>query len=484
MTTDPVKTPTNSKGKIELALLKIEIILLIGGLAALLDTTMVNVAVHTLTTDLHTTVSAIQWVITGYLLAMSMTVPVSGWAVNRFGGKRMWLVSLTVFLAGSILSGVSWDTSSLILFRILQGIGAGLIFPILTTLAVQAAGGHNLGQVMSFMSLPALFAPIFGPVLGGIIVQTLGWHWIFFINIPVCIAAIALAWWELPESEVSGSCQDLDIAGLLLLSPALALLVYAISQAGSSVQSSFWRVVIPLAIGLILAGIFILHASSAKKSAMKKMPIIDLRLFASRYFSASCILFFLIGAISAGSLLLLPLYFQQVRGADVLFTGLWLIPEGLGMLLTRSWIGNLTDHVDARVLIQAGLVVTLIGIVPFSFIGPTASPVIVAVLLFVVGIGMGGGLIPVMVAAYRGLAGDQISHASSATRIFQLIGGAFGSAAIAVILQQELQGYGSSGIAAVTNAYAVTFWGLSGMAVIAIFAAFYLPRKSGDTPRP
>jgi len=484
MTTDPVKTPTNSKGKIEPALLKIEMILLIGGLAALLDTTMVNVAVNTLTADLHTTVSAVQWVITGYLLAMSMTVPVSGWAVNRFGGKRMWLVSLAIFLAGSILSGISWDTTSLILFRILQGIGAGLIFPILTTLAVQAAGGHSLGQVMSIMSLPALFAPIFGPVLGGIIVQTLGWHWIFFINIPICIAAIILAWWELPESNVSGSCQDLDITGLLLLSPALVLLVYAISQAGSCGQNFFGRVLIPLTLGLLLAGIFIFHASSAKKPSMKSTPVIDISLFASRYFSASCILLFLIGAISAGSLLLWPLYFQQVRGADVLFTGLWLIPEGLGMLLTRSWIGNLTDHVDARVLIQAGLVITLIGIVPFSVIGPATSPFIIAVLLFIVGIGVGGGLIPVMVVAYRGLAGEQISHASSATRIFQLIGGAFGSAAIAVILQQELQVYGSSGIAAVTSAYAVTFWGLSGLAVIAIFTAFYLPRQRGDTPRP
>lgn len=201
MTTEPKKTATKSKEKIDPPVMKIAVILLIGGLAPLFDTTMVNVAINTLTANLHTTVADIQWMITGYLLAMSMTIPVSGWAVNNFGGKRMWLFSLGLFLGGSVLSALSWDVTSLIVFRIIQGIGAGLIVPILMTLTAQTAGGHNLGQVMSLMSLPALFAPIFGPVLGGIIIQTLNWHWIFFINIPICILAMIFAWRELPSDK-------------------------------------------------------------------------------------------------------------------------------------------------------------------------------------------------------------------------------------------------------------------------------------------
>jgi EmrB/QacA subfamily drug resistance transporter len=480
MTTDPIKSIPNPNEKNDPAVLKIAVILLVGGLAPLFDTTMVNVAINTLTANLHTTMADIQWVITGYLLAMSMTIPVSGWAVSRFGGKRMWLFSLGVFLCGSVLSALSWDVISLIVSRIIQGIGAGLIVPILMTLVAQAAGGKNLGRIMSLMSLPALFAPIFGPVLGGIIVHTLGWHWIFFINIPICIVAFILAWRELPENKSSDSGQVLDIMGILLLSPALALLVYAISRVSSCGESFGIMVMVPLIAGIVLLGVFIIHAASAKKASL-----LDISLFKSHTFSASCFLLFAIGAISAGAMLLLPLYFQQVRGADVLLAGLWLIPEGLGMLLTRSWIGKLTDRIDSRLLVQAGLVVVIIGIVPFSFAGPDASPLILAAALFVEGIGLGGVLIPVMVSAYRGLSQEQIPHASSATRIFQLIGGAFGSAVIAVIIQHQLQVNGTSGIAGVAPAYAGTFWWLAGLAVLAILSAFALPlRKDSNSCQP
>jgi EmrB/QacA subfamily drug resistance transporter len=470
-----IQTPVKPRENIDPAVLKIAVILLVGGLAPLFDTTMVNVAINTLTASLHTTMADIQWVITGYLLAMSMTIPVSGWAVNRFGGKRMWLFSLGVFLCGSVLSALSWDVLSLIVSRIFQGIGAGLLIPILMTLTAQAAGGKNLGQIMSLMSLPALFAPIFGPVLGGIIVHTLGWHWIFFINIPICIVAFVLAWHELPENKSSECDKTLDITGILLLSPALALLVYAISRVSSCGESFGLMVITPLIVGIVLLGVFIIHAISVKKGSL-----LDIGLFKSRTFSASCVLLFAIGAISAGAMLLLPLYFQQVRGADVLFAGLWLIPEGLGMLLTRSWIGKLTERIDSRVLVQASLVVVIIGIVPFSFAGPDTSPLLIAATLFVEGIGLGGVLIPVMASAYRGLDREQIPHASSATRIFQLIGGAFGSAAIAVIIQHRLQAQVTSGIAEVTTAYAGAFWWLAGLAIIAILSAFALPLKEED----
>ncbi|PWR71700.1 MDR family MFS transporter [Methanospirillum lacunae] len=477
MNTELKKIATKSKEKIDPAVLKIAVILLVGGLAPLFDTTMVNVAINTLTASLHTTVADIQWMITGYMLAMSMTIPVSGWAVSNFGGKRMWLFSLGVFLAGSILSALSWDVTSLIMFRILQGIGAGLIVPILMTLTAQAAGGHNLGQIMSLMGLPALFAPIFGPVLGGIIIHILNWHWIFFINIPICIAAIVFAWRELPEDEISDSHQTLDIMGILLLSPALALLVYAISRVSSRVNLFDEIILIPLTASLILLGGFIIHIAMKKEGSL-----LDISLFKSHTFSASCILLFAVGAISAGMMFILPLYFQQVRGADVLYAGLWLIPEGLGMLLTRSWIGRLTDRINSRILVQASLVVIIIGTVPFSFAGPDTNPLFIALALFVDGIGLGGVLIPVMVSSFRGLSMEQIPHASSATRIFQLIGGAFGSAVIAVVIQQQLLIHGTSGISEITKAYSGAFWWLTGVAMIAILSSFTLPLIAEESP--
>lgn len=476
MNTELKENPTKPKDKIDPAVLKIVVILLVGGLAPLFDTTMVNVAINTLTASLHTTVADIQWMITGYMLAMSMTIPVSGWAVSRFGGKRMWLFSLGVFLAGSILSALSWDVTSLIIFRIIQGIGAGLIVPILMTLTAQSAGGQNLGQIMSLMSLPALFAPIFGPVLGGIILHTLNWHWIFFINIPICIVAIIFAWWKLPQDTVSKKPLTLDIIGILLLSPGLALLVFAISRV---IRVSLFDVtfLIPLIASLILLGGFIVHIVLTQEGSL-----LDIRLFKSHTFSASCILLFAVGALSAGMMFILPLYFQQVRGADVLYAGLWLIPEGIGMLLTRSWIGRLTDRINSRILVQASLVIIIIGTVPFSFAGPDTNPLFIVLTLFVDGIGLGGVLIPVMVSSFRGLSMELIPHASSATRIFQLIGGAFGSAVIAVVIQQQLLIHGTSGISEITNAYAGAFWWLTGLAMIAILSSFALPLIAEGSP--
>ena len=152
--------------KLDPQVIKVLIILIIGTIAPLLDSTMVNVAIKTIAGDLKSTVSVIQWVVTGYVLAMGIAVPVSGWATNRFGGKRVYMFSLFAFLVGSILSSLAWNIESLIVFRFLQGFSAGLLVPTLQTLMVQAAGGRNLGRVMSFVSIPSMLGPILGPVLG------------------------------------------------------------------------------------------------------------------------------------------------------------------------------------------------------------------------------------------------------------------------------------------------------------------------------
>ncbi len=194
---------------------------LVGALAPLFDTTIVNVAVDTLGRDLHTSVTAIQWVVTGYLLALGMVIPLSGWSVARFGGKRMWMLGVALFLVGSVLSGAAWNISSLIAFRVLQGIGGGLMMPIVQTLIVQAAGGRRLGRLMAVVTTPALVGPILGPVLGGMIVGNLSWRWIFYFNVPICVAAPVLAWRGLPTVPPHGK-QRLDVLGLILLPPALA----------------------------------------------------------------------------------------------------------------------------------------------------------------------------------------------------------------------------------------------------------------------
>lgn len=264
-TANSQKSHKPQKEKMDPVILKITLILVFGALAPLFDSTMVNVAINTLTVDLKSTVSLIQWVITGYVLAMGMTVPVSGWAVNRFGGKKVYMFSLVIFLAGSILCSLSWNPGSLIGFRLLQGAGAGILIPTLQTVLVQSAGGRNLGRIMSIIGIPTVLGPILGPVLGGIIINSWSWRFIFYVNIPVTLIALVLAWRGIPADEPSSDKQSLDIIGLLLMSPAFAILIYGISQISAYGGLNSSRVAVPLLVGLSLMTVFIVYALRTKK---------------------------------------------------------------------------------------------------------------------------------------------------------------------------------------------------------------------------
>src|SRR5690349_993639 len=208
-------------------------VVVLGTIMSILDTTIVNVAIETLGRDLHASLSSIQWVATGYLLALATVIPLTGWAMERFGGKRMWMISVTLFMAGSALCGLSWSVESLIVFRVLQGFGGGMILPIGQAILAQAAGPQRMGRVMSVIGVPTLLGPVLGPVIGGLIVDHFSWRWIFFVNLPVGAIALALAYRILPRAERVGNTR-LDVRGMLLLSPGLALLIYGLSQVGTA----------------------------------------------------------------------------------------------------------------------------------------------------------------------------------------------------------------------------------------------------------
>ncbi|WP_342423530.1 MDR family MFS transporter [Paenibacillus sp. FSL E2-0178] len=458
------------KEKLDPAILKVALILVFGALAPLFDSTMINVAIRTLTSDLQSSVAVIQWVITGYVLTMGMAIPVSGWAVNRFGGKKVYMFSLAVFLAGSVLCSLAWNPGSLIGFRLLQGVGAGILITTLQTVLVQTAGGRNIGRIMSIISIPTLLGPILGPVLGGVIINSLGWRFIFYVNIPITLIAILLAWRGIPADEPSTRKQTLDLTGLLLLSPAFAILIYGIAQISTYGGLHSSKVVIPLVIGLVLMAAFIVYALRTRIE-----PLLDLRLFKSRIFSASNVTVFLSGMVMNGALLLLPLYYQQVRGESVLYTGMMMIPQGIGMLLTRSWIGSLSDRTGSRIIVILSLLVTIFATLPFAFAGSDTNLILLAAALVVRGAALNGLLIPVMVSAYIGLRKDQIPHASISMRICQTIGGAFGAAILATVSQHQLAGQSASSLQSIAGAYDAAFWWSIGFAVIALIPALILP---------
>src|ERR671934_188983 len=399
---------TETQFRLKRELLVLGGVVLIGMILAVLDATIVNVAIPTLGRDFHASISTIQWVMTAYLLAFAGVIPLTGWAIGEFGPKRVWLAALVLFLTGSVLSGSAWAVGPLIVFRVLQGIGAGLIMPVGQAILAQAAGPNRVGRVMSVMGVPILLAPIFGPVIGGAIVDQISWRWIFFVNLPLGVVAIALA-----------------------------------------------------------------------------QRLIDVSLFARRGFATAATTTLLLGIALFGALILLPLYFQLVRGESPLATGLLLVPQGVGAALAMPIAGKLTDEIGARVVIPVGILVALAGTAAYAQVGPHTSYAFLAGALFVIGLGLGATIVPAMAVAFAAVPQEAVGAASSAINIVQRVAGSIGTALLAVVLQRSISGKGvSDGIgalagvspAALADAFGTAFWVALALVAVALIPALLLPR--------
>src|SRR5947199_4592536 len=237
--------------KIEAHVWVISGVVILGMIMSILDTTIVNVALDTLSRDLNAPISQVQWVVTGYLLALAAVIPITGWAARRYGAKRVYLTSLVLFTAGSAACGLSSSIGSLVLFRVLQGVGGGMIMPVAQLIMAQGAGPRRMGRVMGVVSMPAMLAPILGPVIGGLLLLSLHWSWIFFVNVPIGVVAFALGWRLLPSTD-SGAAGPLDVVGLALLPTGGAAIVFGLSEIGSGASVSSPSVLVPVLGGIAL----------------------------------------------------------------------------------------------------------------------------------------------------------------------------------------------------------------------------------------
>ncbi|HEX2015639.1 MAG TPA: DHA2 family efflux MFS transporter permease subunit [Solirubrobacteraceae bacterium] len=462
-------------------LLAIASVVILGAIMSILDTTIVNVAIRTLARDFHSPLSTIQWVSTGYMLALAIVIPITGWASDRFGTKRLYMTSIALFLAGSALSGAAWSAESLIVFRVLQGLGGGMIMPVAMTILTRASGPQRVGRVMSVIGVPMLLGPVFGPVLGGWLVDDFSWRWIFYVNLPIGALALPLAW-RILDADSPQPAQRLDLLGLALLSPGLAGLVYGLAETSSTGGVGSARALIGLVAGAALVVAFALHARRASS------PLLDLRLFEQRAFAAGAATTFLLGAALFGAMILLPLYYQVVRGESALSAGLLTAPQGLGAALAMPLSGRLTDRGGAGRVVLAGLALVLIGTFAYTQLDQGSSYALLAVSLLVRGMGIGATMMPAMSAAYQTLDQASIARASSMLNIVSRIGGSIGTALLAVVLEQRLRAavpgsHGGLGEAAgahagplVAGAFATTFWWAFAMTAAAYFPAWLLPR--------
>ncbi len=255
-----------ASGRIEPYVWKIAGVVILGMIMSILDTTIVNVALPTLSRELHSSISQIQWVVTGYILSLAAVIPVTGWAARRFGAKRVYMVSLVLFTGGSALCAAATSSTGLVLFRVLQGVGGGMIMPVGQLIMAQVAGPKRMGRVMGIVAMPAMLAPILGPVVGGTILQNFHWSWIFLVNLPIGVIAFILGWRMLPRTD-SGNAGRLDVTGLGLLSSGAVAVVYGLSQLGTNSSLTAPSVVWPTLAGLVLIGVFCRHALRVERGA-------------------------------------------------------------------------------------------------------------------------------------------------------------------------------------------------------------------------
>src|SRR5215471_15153175 len=355
----------------------------------ILDATIVNVALPTLGRDFGTSISTIQWVPTIYLLAFAAVIPASGWATERFGARRVWIVSLAVFLAGSLGCGLSGSVPELIGFRVLQGLGGGMIMPVGQAILARAAGPQRMGRVMSIIGIPLLLGPVAGPVIGGALVSGASWRWIFFVNVPVGAAALAL--WLLPDTPRRPA--KLDLPGLALLSGGIAVFLYGLAKIGDGGTVPMAA----MAAGLALVAGFCWYALRARQ------PLLDIRLLRRRGFAAGAAANLMLGIALFGVALLLPLYLEIIRGRTPLQTGLLLIPQGLGAALAMPAAGALTDRIGARPVVTGGIVVSLGGLAGYTQLTASTAYWYLAAALLLIGAGMGATITPAMAAAFQAI---------------------------------------------------------------------------------
>ncbi|TRV77968.1 multidrug efflux MFS transporter [Streptomyces sp. 130] len=450
--------------RVDRELLRIAFILVLGTFMATLDATIVSVGLDRLTEEFGASVAEIQWVSSAYLLAVVAAVPASGWLAGRFGGRRVWLAAVGVFLLGSVLCASAWSAGSLIVFRVVQGLGGGLLPATGQALLARVAGPGRTGKVISVVAVVPLLSPVFGPLAGGSVLAVAPWPWLFLVNLPVGAAAILLARRYVPAVPPAPRRTAFDLRGALLLSPGLAVLVYGLTEVAHDRAA-------PAVTG-VAAGLAMLTAFTVHGLRTRSVPLVDPRLFARPPFGAAALALVVLGASVFGTTFLLPLYFQTGRGMSAWEAGLLLAPQGLGAAAGSVLVNRTISKAAPRTLVVAGIVLIVAGTAPFTLLGHGVPDAVIAAALVVRGFGMSMVGAPVMNIVYSRIEPEQLPRAAGALNLLNTVGGSVGTAAVAVILENRLAAPGTD----VPAAFGATFWWVLGFCLSAALAATRLPR--------
>ena len=418
---------------LDAGLLRIAGVCVLASVMAILDATVVSVAQRTFIVEFGSTQAVVAWTITGYTLAQVAVIPLAGWAADRFGTKRLFLGATLWFTLASLLCSLASNIVELIAFRMIQGLGSGILVPLVMIILTREAGPRRLGRLMAVLGIPMLLGPMGGPVLGGWLIGAYGWQWIFRINLPVGLIVLVLAAAVFPKDRPRPS-ETFDFVGMLLLSPGLAALLFGISsvpRTGTFTDNHVW---IPALIGITLIAAFVVHALQRADH-----PLVDLRLFENRVvtFANSAMFMFSIGFF--GIVLLLPSYFQQLLHQTPLQSGVHMVPQGLGAMLAMPLAGTLMDKRGVRNVLLVGITLITTGLAVFAY-GAWKQADYLPILLVgltVAGMGLGCTMTPLSGAAVQALAPHQVARGSTLLSVNQHVGTSASIALMSVILTSQ-----------------------------------------------
>lgn len=385
------------------------------------DATVVNVALPAIREVFGAPFDEVQWVVGGYLLALALALPINAWLVGRVGARRVYLVCFSAFTLASLFCGMARSIELLIVARLFQGVSGGLLAPMGQLMLARAAGPH-MARVMGYSAIPILIAPVIGPVVAGSILHHAGWPWLFYINLPIGIVAVALAYFLLPREEAPASTHPLDLPGLLLISPALVCLLYGLDHVPGLIGTAL------LVAGLLLSAAFVVHARRRGDAAL-----LDLRLFENRRFTTAAVTQFLSNGSLFGGQMLLPLFLITGCGFPPTTAGWMLAPIGVGMLCVYPLMGLLTDRFGCRAVSATGALVVALSTLPMLWMTQNAFvPSLMGVALFARGLGQSGIGLPSITAAYASVPREKIPLATTASNIVQRLGGPTATTAIGI----------------------------------------------------
>ena len=428
----------------------------------LLDLTIVNVAVPVLASELDASAREVQWVVTGYLLAVAVAIPVSGWAGDRFGTKRIFILALAFFTAGSTLCAVAWNIESLIVFRVLQGLGGGFLMPVSQTMVFRAFPQQERSKAAGILVVPTTFAPASGPLIGGIILDSLSWPWIFLVNIPVGVIGILLGLYFLREQR-EDSPGRIDIPGLVLASGGLALFLYGLAEAG---ERGFGDAVV---LGFSGAGMLLL-AAFVMVELRTAEPLIDVRLFLNRMFAVANVTQSVAFMGFVSTLFLLPLFLQLERGLSPLESGLATFPQAIGVMVMAPVMARIYPLVGPRRIVAIGLLVASATTVPLVLMDLGTDLWWVRGTMFVRGMGFGMMLVTLQTAAFAGISMADTGRATAVFNATRQVAQSFGVAIIATVLTSRLAHHGAA-LGPLDNAVASVSAFSDGFVVTGVFIA-------------